>query len=90
MNADVDFLKDYAERIPGACWRCGCSREVDDEGERVCFCDSCKDGGCQAPEHGCRQGPSSSATQAARRLARLRRVARQVNIACQPCQPDAE
>lgn len=28
------------------CTRCGCSGEFDADGERVCFCDDCRDSGC--------------------------------------------
>ena len=30
------------------CIRCGCSSELDDEGERICFCNTCKDTGCSS------------------------------------------
>ena len=30
----------------GGCGRCGCSCECDSVGDRVCFCDLCKEGGC--------------------------------------------
>ena len=30
----------------GGCGRCGCSCECDSVGDRACFCDLCKEGGC--------------------------------------------
>jgi hypothetical protein len=30
-----------------ACARCGCTAEIDDDGERVCFCDTCREHGCE-------------------------------------------
>ena len=32
--------------IDGSCVHCGCSREFDADGERVCHCDSCREDGC--------------------------------------------
>ena len=39
------------EQFP--CLACGCTRERDDEGERVCGCDSCQKGGCYYEEEEC-------------------------------------
>ena len=37
------------------CIICGCSAEVDAEGERICFCSTCRESGCftEAMKHGC-------------------------------------
>lgn len=48
--ADEGFRARFAQANPGGCNLCGCSREVDEDGERVCFCDLCQlNGGCQPP-----------------------------------------
>jgi hypothetical protein len=71
--ADPNMNRVHLFQLPRAeCTACGCSREVDDNGERVCFCDPCRTAGC----HRSNGHPWS----------RMRNIARQKDD-CQPCQP---
>jgi hypothetical protein len=54
------------------CTACGCSREVDDNGDRVCFCDPCRAAGYQRSN--------------GHPWSRMRNIARHKDD-CQPCQP---
>ena len=44
---------------PPACWACGCSSRFSADGERVCWCATCHDTGCDYDYFYCSSCPSS-------------------------------
>jgi hypothetical protein len=68
-QAEQDRLLSHASLPRDECVRCGCRNEMR-EGERVCFCDTCIDAGCDVPNKragvgAAQEGAASDAADAA-------------------------